>query len=443
MIVQMVAFYAGAIAAPLQQVGHDFLRARFTHRIKGADVQWKDCIPKAAAWIRALLVPEAALALTVASLSEASASEATNSPPSPRTQTNSPSAVGGSGSGAGGGAGVVGGSEGPDKGGEIEFSARAFSTDTRSLRALIAHALVSLLQTPLRLDSHAAEAAMPETLEWDRGRLAAIRDAVDSICIVAALTMVVRQLLWSRALGVAFTLTADEEDEFQARVGVLLEQPDVALPSLLVEVNRFLCACVDERGRRRTADHEQMQRIIHAAAASSSSISTRGTPTTPQPGAGPIVPKGLGTGTAVDPRDGPHTGAIEGSRISGAGVSVGGGVGGGGATSSSGLALQDTSGVTGRAVVQLVSDWEPKVRDAVMSGLADRNPILQLFSKRVYKLLLRALMGRPLLTRLRAYSLHSKALEKRITELAPKVVKLFQHHAKVFEAVYRDLLREF
>ena len=155
-------------------------------------------------------------------------------------------------------------------------------------QAFLAQSFIRLLQSPFRLDrpapppplsSSSPEAldGLPESLLLDGARLAAIRDRIDSITVIAATTIALRQLLSSRTLtapatpaqttagtgaditasastsssssgssssavalnktvtasssssgGLVVSPTPEEVDEFQDRLRVLIEDPSVS-----------------------------------------------------------------------------------------------------------------------------------------------------------------------------------------------------------------------
>ncbi|CAN0158629.1 unnamed protein product [Pylaiella littoralis] len=63
-------------------------------------------------------------------------------------------------------------------------------------KSVLRQAFVGLLRSPVRLDSpEAVSSVLPETLAGDGGRLAAARDVVDRVALVATLCVLVRQVL--------------------------------------------------------------------------------------------------------------------------------------------------------------------------------------------------------------------------------------------------------
>lgn len=85
---------------------------------------------------------------------------------------------------------------------------------------------------------------------------------------------------------------------------------------------------------------------------------------------------------------------------------------------------------------ELQSRAEKMVRDVTSA----QNPILALFAKRVYKILLRALLGKPFVSKLASYSLQSKGQERNLSRLIDLATKLFQHTMKVHGDLYKALL---
>lgn len=51
-------------------------------------------------------------------------------------------------------------------------------------------------------------------------------------------------------------------------------------------------------------------------------------------------------------------------------------------------------------------------------------------------MLLRAMLGQPYLTKLPSLSLHAKGIQRNLSELIARAVKLFTVHSSVYEEVY-------
>jgi hypothetical protein len=82
-------------------------------------------------------------------------------------------------------------------------------------------------------------------------------------------------------------------------------------------------------------------------------------------------------------------------------------------------------------------DLEEKISKMVKDIIKEDNPILELFQKRIYKLLLRALLAKPFQQKLKQYSLHSKGNEKNFHQLFSSINHLFQHNYRVYYQVYQ------
>jgi T-complex protein 11 len=82
------------------------------------------------------------------------------------------------------------------------------------------------------------------------------------------------------------------------------------------------------------------------------------------------------------------------------------------------------------------SEWEEALEKSLKNVLADGNPVLHLFTKRIYKVLLRAMLGQPYLAKLPSLSLHAKGIQRNMSELIARAVKLFTVHSGVYEEVY-------
>jgi hypothetical protein len=81
-----------------------------------------------------------------------------------------------------------------------------------------------------------------------------------------------------------------------------------------------------------------------------------------------------------------------------------------------------------------------EIHERVSKGLKDvvahGNPVLSLFSKRVYKVLLRAMLGQGFKHLLPSYSLQSPAQQRNLSLLIQSVCRLFAHTMKVHRDVY-------
>ena len=82
------------------------------------------------------------------------------------------------------------------------------------------------------------------------------------------------------------------------------------------------------------------------------------------------------------------------------------------------------------------SEFEEILEKSLKNVLAEGNPVLQLFTRRIYKVLLRALLNQPYVSRLPSLSLHAKGIQRNLSELIARTVKLFIFHNSVYEDVY-------
>lgn len=82
-----------------------------------------------------------------------------------------------------------------------------------------------------------------------------------------------------------------------------------------------------------------------------------------------------------------------------------------------------------------------RVEKAIKDVLAPENPILSLFMKRVYKILLRVLVGQPYSQKLSSYSLNSRGQERNLRMLLGSAMQLFDHSMNVYQDVYREIIR--
>lgn len=88
-----------------------------------------------------------------------------------------------------------------------------------------------------------------------------------------------------------------------------------------------------------------------------------------------------------------------------------------------------------REVTALV---EKLLKDVVVH---DQSPVIQLFSKRLYRVLYRACIGQPFAHTLAAYSLQSKAQERNMATMITMATQLCQHTLAVHGEVYTEIIR--
>ncbi|CAB1121572.1 unnamed protein product [Ectocarpus sp. CCAP 1310/34] len=113
-------------------------------------------------------------------------------------------------------------------------------------------AFIGLLRSTVRLDRPDAAAAaaggvLPETLAGDGGRLAAARDDVDRVTLVATLCVLVRQVLARLRIGCPAPAMA----ALQAKTTGLLKQQGVLLPQIVEEcvaTSRRLASSASKEG---------------------------------------------------------------------------------------------------------------------------------------------------------------------------------------------------
>ncbi|CAN0217260.1 unnamed protein product, partial [Ectocarpus sp. 12 AP-2014] len=119
-------------------------------------------------------------------------------------------------------------------------------------KAVLQEAFIGLLRSTVRLDRPdaavaAAGGVLPETLAGDGGRLAAARDDVDRVTLVATLCVLVRQVLARLRIGCPAPAMA----ALQAKTSGLLKQQDVLLPQIVEEcvaTSRRLASSTSKEG---------------------------------------------------------------------------------------------------------------------------------------------------------------------------------------------------
>ena len=90
-----------------------------------------------------------------------------------------------------------------------------------------------------------------------------------------------------------------------------------------------------------------------------------------------------------------------------------------------------------------LKELQERVEKTLTDVVAPGNPVLTLFTKRIYKILLRVMLGQSITERLTQYSLNSKGQERNITHLLDSMVRLFNHNYNVHGDLYGDIIQQF
>lgn len=88
----------------------------------------------------------------------------------------------------------------------------------------------------------------------------------------------------------------------------------------------------------------------------------------------------------------------------------------------------------------LESDLGELLGRSISDVVKEGNPVLQLFQKRIYKLLFRVILEKPHQLKLRQYSLQAKGLERNLHQLFNLSKALFRHNLHVYFPVYQIVL---
>lgn len=151
-------------------------------------------------------------------------------------------------------------------------AALAGGIDRAAIRECVGSAVLSLVQLPMRLDSPEAAAQLPETLAWDGGRLAKVRDMMDRIVLVATLVTILRQVLAQHRVVPSKELL----QELQTKLDWMLQQPDTRLPALQQAVQESATAATASSPSITTSTLDTMQstlaNLVSSAAHPSNSI---------------------------------------------------------------------------------------------------------------------------------------------------------------------------
>lgn len=364
----MANYYISLLVPVLEKHGHEFLSKRFKMRLQQKMIS----LDKTANMIMSQLTPPNQIQAMVADLVEAEACPpmgftledllTPQSPASPTTPTTPSS-----------------------------------SSLNHLFKGVIARGILSILQAPVRLDSSnpMAMGIVPETLVWDRNRLATIRDLVDTIALETSIVITTKQLLHRYQV----IPRESEEIELQHRLDVLLSTTATGAPSsassssatnslestssssvdisnIIIEIVNYVQFAI-YRTRESTVSLVNYNNNSTAAAANE-------TPKAQQPNA---------IGNA-----------------------------------SSAWMNYD------------LKEMKDRVDKAIRDVVSDGNPVLALFTKRVYKVLLRSMLGKPYLQKLSSYSLQSKGQERNLSRLMEITTKLFNHTIKVHGDIYKALV---
>ena len=359
----MANYYITVLVPVLHQKGHAYLRDMFQAGIQEGAIS----LDGTASLLFAQLLPNENLQATVKDLVEAgfcAESGFTLEDILPSAAENVTKVLNGV---------VVNSSPAPASSTQDADSAPVPPRRSNLVDGIVARSMVYLMQLPVRLDTPEALYVLPETLMWDAGRLATMRDLVDRIALECSLVIATKQVIGRYQLP-PWCSDPHAEVELQHRLDVLLSEKDTSLASITVEVSRYV----------QEALHKF--REAHATA-----VLTRGN--------GGVNAAGVNM-TALASVPHTHPALIGG----------------------------DTQEVHERVTKAL--------KDVVAQG----NPVLALFSKRVYKVLLRAMLGKEYKYLLPTYSLHSPAQQRNLSQLLLSASRLFSHTMGVHRDIYTVIL---
>jgi hypothetical protein len=102
--------------------------------------------------------------------------------------------------------------------------------------------------------------------------------------------------------------------------------------------------------------------------------------------------------------------------------------------------VHTTEGSPNASSRYLPADWEKSFEQSLRGAITENNPVLQLFTKRLYKVLIRSLLGQPFLGRLPTYSLQAPGLQPNIGLLVGLATRLFKHNLTVNRDIYGLIL---
>lgn len=88
----------------------------------------------------------------------------------------------------------------------------------------------------------------------------------------------------------------------------------------------------------------------------------------------------------------------------------------------------------------IVSQWEEEVKKEVKAIIDPGNPILVLFTKRVYKVMYRVLLDQPYEVKLGQYSMNSNQTKINLAQITKEISTVFTLHTKLFTPIYTSIL---
>lgn len=88
----------------------------------------------------------------------------------------------------------------------------------------------------------------------------------------------------------------------------------------------------------------------------------------------------------------------------------------------------------------IVSQWEEEVKKEVKAIIDPGNPILVLFTKRIYKVMYRVLLDQHYEVKLGQYSMNSSQTRVILAQIMKEISTVFTLHYKLFTPVYTSIL---
>lgn len=88
------------------------------------------------------------------------------------------------------------------------------------------------------------------------------------------------------------------------------------------------------------------------------------------------------------------------------------------------------------------SDNDIVLENSIKQSIAASSPVLQLFTKRIYKLVAKGLLSLPYQEMLPSYSLQSKLQIHEIKNIIMKSKRIYDHSVIIFGSLYSAILRQ-
>jgi hypothetical protein len=234
-----------------------------------------------------------------------------------------------------------------------------------------------LLQRPYRLDSMDVNGSIPETLLFERNKLSKIRDDIDVLALQLAFVICVKQILAKpRTQVTSSSLSPCSPNNYKGGVVLTPEEEN--------EFQRRYSLSLTYLLTHLTTYSLRLNILLRDGDVSLASIVTEVT--------------------------------------------------------NSGIIKVLTRAKGDSCTPAIVSQWEEEVKKEVKAIIDPGNPILVLFTKRVYKVMYRVLLDQPYEVKLGQYSMNSNQTKINLAQITKEISTVFTLHTKLFTPIYTSIL---